>query len=330
MMKRVSDCELAEMNFADRFEVVSQSWRDITLEDVVAGMPELTTVKAYGGTPVKVALLKPNHVDIDDTRTIVRFSEFLNGYNPVQWIGAEVTRQLVTPNSRMIMMPNNSFGQANHIVPNKPDAIELFNRDALNTLARNKSTALDHIDRNKYRLGKIGLTGWSFGANMALAVASLKDRQLEVVAVNADEPVSKIGRTAKELSKDFMKSGGFGEQRQAGKDSGIPAINQAFNALRLIPDYMKFGIASQGKEAKQLLESMTGDVNELVKSALSNNPDIQIKLGQMVGSLIFEPSSVQPQNGVEVVAYDGPTNRRHATVNNPLVQGYMAHQGLTI
>lgn len=329
-MKRVSDGELAEMNFADRFEAVSQSWRDVSLESVVAQMPGMTTVKTYGDTPVNMVLLKPNHGDVDDTKTIVRFSEFLNGYNPVQWIGAEVTRQLVAPNSLMIMMPNNSFGQANHIVPNAPDAIELFSRDALNTLARNKWTALDHIDRNKYRLGKIGLTGWSFGANMALAVASLEDRQLEVMAVNADEPVSKTGRTAKELSKDFMKSGGFGEQRQAGKDSGITAINQAFSVSRLALDYLKFGIASQGKEAKQLLESMTGDVNELVKRSLSNNPDIQIKLGQMVGSLIFDPRSVQRQNGVQVVSYDQPTNRRHATVNNPLVQGYMAHQGLTI
>ncbi len=327
-MNRVADKELAQMGFEDRYEAVAEGWQNVTLEHVVRQMPDMTTVSVYGDT-VNVASLKPDHDDVDDTKTIIRFSEYLNGYNPVQWIGAEVTRQLVAPNSRMIMMPNSSFGQANHVIPAQPDAQELFARDSLNTLARGKMTVLDYIHRNKYPLGKISLTGWSFGANMALALASLDYRQLEIESINADEAVSKVDRTAKELTKDFMKSGSWNEQRQAGTDSGIPAINYAFATGRLAIDYLKFGIASQGTEAKQVKEAMSGDVDELVTRALTSNPDAKIKLGHMRGSIIFDPASIKTK-GVRIVEYDGETNRRHASVNNPLLQAWMAHDGLTV
>lgn len=327
-MKRAPDAELAGMGFEDRYEAIVESWRSVSLNDAKAQMPALNTVKAYGDTPVNFATLKPDHDDIDDTKTIVRFSEYLNGYNPVQWIGAEVTRQLVAPNSRMIMMPNNSFRQANHVIPADKDAKELFANDPLITLARGKMTVLDYIDQNKFPLGKLGLTGWSFGANLALAIASLDHRQLEVESVNADETVSKTARTTKELDKDFLKSGNPLEQIRAGKESGIPATNQAFNFFRLPIDYAKFIKESLfSSEAKQIKEGMTGDVKELVRGALKTNPDIRIKLGHIAGSLIFDPASIA-KGGIRVVKYDGDTNRRHASVNNPLVQAWMAHDGL--
>lgn len=186
----------------------------------------------------------------------------------------------------------------------------------------------EEVLENKYRnLGAVSLDGYSLGGLAAAGIASIGSDKLNVVKVNSWEPPNKQ-TTPKKLQKDFMKSGGFGEQRQSAKDSGIPALMELHRALPLGIDYAKFGIASVlNKDSKALARGMANpQYTELVEKALSNYEDMEFTAGYITGSKLFDPEVVEyirnPRFKVEFIG-EGAGSHKHTTGDNIIAHALM-------
>lgn len=303
---------------------VEHKWRGISLNDARAMVSKPTTVE-INGRLINAYIIKPESVDYDPTDAVVRFAEFGQTINAIQqFIGAKITQEVVAPNRQLIMLENNGIGQTEHEFDDV--LMESIRKKGLRPYAEDKIRVLE-----KLGIKRADFTGWSLGARLAIEAVAVGSTEIDVVHVNADEPPSMLGRTAKELRKDFMKSGGWAEQRQAGDDCEARAVAEAFKPARLAIDYAKFGWASLRAHNQVLHDAMAGDISESMASAYNANPDVSIKLGVVEGSRICVPSKkdilgIARQN--TTLEYYDDLYYRHGTVNHPILQALIARRGL--
>lgn len=286
-------------------------WQQVTLDQVRNDMVNPTTITTQTGH-VGLHILEPRG-EVDDSLTVIRFSEHQQAYSPMQHIGAAVVRDVLFPNSRVIMFDNNRFTHTSqafgeyHEKQLKAGNMRPFAEDCM--LAAESLGVKSAI-----------VTGYSKGGIMAAEFVAAGSDRLTVTHLNIDEAPSKTGRTPKELQKDFLNSCSWGDQRAAMQESGIPALEQLRKAYRLGTDYALFGLASLMSHNRLMHQAMRGSIGDTVDEIIVNSPDVAIKLGKVAGSLLFDESSLTMRalnGGVDLVEYDGL--HRHPSVNNPMV-----------
>lgn len=293
-----------------------------TVAEMRAEIPAPTRLEVFG-RPLNAYILKPDADDYDPTSAVVRFAEFGQSISPIQqYIGARITQMVVAPNKQLIMLQNNGIGQSEHQFDDK--LIRGIRERGMIAYAEDKAEALELLG-----IKSADFTGWSMGANTAIETAIACNGSIEVGAVNADELVSvPEGQTrdAKQLKNDFLKSGGWKEQRLAGDDSGLLALQEAFRTVPLAIDYAKFGWATLRTHNSVLHQAMTGSMDPRVKILVDANPDLKLKIGKIDGSLIFRPPEASLGQNVVLEEYKYPY--LHATVNQPVIQASLAARGL--
>jgi hypothetical protein len=296
----------------DEFMAVHERWRDTSLEDMRQNMPQPVATE-YG----RAVILDPSG-DRDETRTVVLGLPHQQAWKPSMAIRAEFMRQVVAPASRMIVFPNNTVGDRYYnFSDNEAATIESGN---LAPFFEQRVRILEELSVK----GSIDLTGYSLGGMTAVGIAGVEADNWSVRVLNADEPPN-APRTPKELQRDFMKSGGWGEQRAAIADAQIPALEQELTAPRLAADYARFGLATLIAANKTLHEGMAREnFDQLVVEAGKNHPAVIIKLGYVVGSRVFDVDVFNedgvreslPESNLSLVAYSGEGARLHPTGDN--------------
>jgi hypothetical protein len=241
-------------------------------------------------------------------------------------VRARAFQQLAAPNHTVWVMPN--------IVDNKP-AYEFtaeqkarMSKGDMRPLGEVQAQAFEKLNEEKmYGLGAISVSGYSQGGLTALALGATNSN-LRIERINADEAPSVDDRTAEQLSKDFMKSGGPLELRRAIKAAGINALSQSMNMRRLGIDLARFVKNSKTPYGQLLNEAMTGSADYLVSRAVDKG--VAVKLGYVAGSRLFDPKSIiTVSGGLEIVRYEGKEfANRHATGDNVKLHALMADQGL--
>jgi hypothetical protein len=301
---------------ADHLNAVQEHWQTVTLDQVKSEMVEPETFRVPGGY-VRAHILEPTG-ELNEDLTIVRFSEHQQPYNVTQHVGAAVTRDIVAPNSRVIMFTNNSFRKTANSL--SKDQIKHAKEGSLHPVAEDKMRVIERL-----AVKNALLTGFSLGGVLAAETTAVGSDKVNITHLNIDEAPSKTARTAKQLQKDFMKSGGWGDQQKAMEESRIPAFQDIRKAFRLGPDYAKFGIATLLPMNKAIQEGMRGTIDPVVYEALHKYPGIAIKIGSIAGSRLFDPASIAPklQREVDMVQYEGDLFHAHASVNNPFIQAAM-------
>ncbi len=309
--------ELTNYLSVQSLEETQNYWQTRSLADVRAAMPEPISTE-YGGAVV----LEPTGSECDDTYTMVLGLPFQQGWKPSMYIRAEYARQLIAPDSRMVVLPNNT---------NRKQYYAFSSEDRAKMTSGNLGPFFERHVRVLEELevqGEVMLTGYSLGGLTAVGIAAKCPSKFDVRMVNADELPTGT-REPKELQRAFMKSGGWGEQREAVADAKVPALSAALNTGRLALDYAQFGLSTFDADNKALHAGMArGDFGELLRQARANLPEATIKLGHVAGSQLFLPSAGVDLGAFNVREYTGAAAHMHATGDNIAAHAMMILDGV--
>lgn len=299
---------------------VRQSWEHKTLADVQAKMPEAEYVGTYDGRSMRAVVLDPED-ERDEQTTYALILPHQQDWTPHHYIRARVKQQIIAPDSRWIVLLNKN---AHTFFPEEQE--QLAAGDG-RPQAEQQIQALEQLSS-----GMTKLDGYSKGGLDALRLAALGSDKIEIVAVNADEIPSKIGRNTKELRGDFMSSGGPLTLRKVIRSADILALSEAMSDPRLVADMGRFALASFKKENQLMETTMTGSADMLMGEAARQLPDGAVKVGFIEGSKLFDPQSLSPSvfRVIRLIRYYGAGFARHASGDNPILNAAMSHDGLVL
>lgn len=308
---------------------VREKWSQVTYDDVLGQMQDVQMIEPTETTS-RAAILTPEGNDFDEDQSVVLALPHLQGWIPHHYIRARVMQQLIAPDKRVIVMPNNTIRQQNYdLSALSTDECEKMSRGDILPLADRQMRTLESIDKLKSfgTLGRVSLTGYSLGANIVLGMASAESNSIEVDRVNADEAVSDNLRTAaSDVQSDFMKSGGALDPWHAKQASKIPALSSALRSNRMAWDWIRFGVMNFTPHGKLMRGAMTSSINLLLSD------DIPTKIGHIENSKMFNPSSIVHlgRNVIDVVRYEGEGFRGHPSADDVFVHALMVNDGLKL
>lgn len=266
----------------------------------------------------------------DDSRTLALSLPYLNGFSSQHYVRAETMRRIINPFGRVVVLPENSSQQRYNVAPfNNTDTAKLAMGD-YSPFGERQMRTLELAD-SLIKLGSVMLTGYSKGGLTAISMAAAGSDKLNVTHVNADEVPSKVGRTPKQLERDFMKSGTLMQLRKAIGQAEIEPLSRAMRSTSLAQDLAKFGIASKSKNGKLMRASMQGSVDYDLERALHKVNGAVMKVGFVEGSRVFDPDSLSPRTIRALgglVKYLGPGFHGHASADDVIVHALMVNDCL--
>ena len=295
-----------------------ERWRATTTADMRRDMPEPISTE-YG----RAVILDPHEGERDEYSTIVVGAPYRQGWKPSMYIRMELARQAIFPNGRLIVLPNNSVGDPYLTLPE--DQLDQVAAGNLRPFYEQQARVLEALDTQ----GEVILSGYSLGALTAVGLAVVASDKYKVALVNADEPPTG-DRGTKELKHDFLKSGGWGDQRAAIADADIPVLTQALSVGRLGMDYARFGVTSIDTFSRGLMEGIAHQqFGDLLKAAREQWPDVSFKIGQIAGSRLVRVDQV-PADLAILHEYTGAGAHKHATGDNPVAHALMILDAISV
>ncbi len=295
----------------DTFLEVHERWAVKSLDEFRTETADYVTISRNGHTTTSVVLDPAG--ERDDT-TVVLALPHQQAAKDSMLIRARFAQETIAPHSRMILLPNNSDkGQYYDFSENEAARLRM----SLLPLAERQMRMLEAL-----KVENAVLSGYSLGGLAVAALAAMPNSSINVLGVNIDEAPAKNGRTAKELQKDFLSSGGWGAQRGAIKDAQLPILSEVQSIPGLAIDYARFGLASLNKTNKAIASGMAGNTLAAYLNRIrAQYPDAALKIGKVVGSKLLEIDD-------DVIVYSGEGTHLHATGDNPVAHAAMMLHGL--
>lgn len=279
---------------------------------------------------VQATVLPPSGGEAQSDTDLVIVAPHQQGAKPATIARAAHTRDIVAPDSNVVLISHNSGKQVNYMFDGED--LDLLRRGHHMPQAELFATALENYASARDK--RLALTGYSAGALAVFGIAA-RDPQFEIVAVNGDEMPSAAGRTYPELRKDFLQRGGDKAQLAAIADASIPVIqNEVYTPARLYLDYFRFFMDSLDVEHRALARTMAGSQLDLLQRAVALNPDVPMKRGRVEGSPIDQDPDLVPilpdgaTNRLRQVVYTGPATHGHATGDNIVAHALMVQDGI--
>lgn len=314
-------------HYSDRVDDIRERWQNVTLDDARNQKPPIQfqeTGLADKGA-VGLAVLHPEvGVERDTDNAIALILPHLNGWEDHLYIRARVMQQLIAPEQKVIVFPDNSLGKS---------VMYFSDTDKKRLRSGDPGPQVEQQMAVLERMGiaNIALTGYSKGANNALALAALGSDKIRITKVNADEAASKYRRNRAQLLSDFKDSGG--KLGGAIDDSGIPALSSLKGKVNR--GVGLFMLKMFSPEGYNLSGPLTGSVDDMVKDAALQVGPSNMKLGYVEGSKLFDPKSITTSvgnGGLRLYEYtkDGGYTRKHATGDNVIAHATMVYDGLAI
>lgn len=344
-MIKVEESSIARITspeLSQRVDEVRERWQSKTYEDICRETEEATSI-APTEDSAGIVVLEPQTKDVDETQSLAIAFPYQNAWWPHHYVRARVAQQIIAPNSRTLVLPNNSIGEEfqYYDLDNLSDEdVARMESGSVRPVVEQQVRTLERYSKEQ-SLGQLMVTGYSFGGRIAIEMASMGKRDIEIVAVNADEMPSQGGRSKSGLRDDFLKSnkGPAGGLRQAAQSADIPALASAMRRDRMLAGRVRFGLSTLTRSGKLTHAAMTGSMIDRIIWTNHNHPDLPIKLGHIAGSHLFNPDYLDEnrkrdtfvQKGVRslhVVKYDGRNLQSHASGDNPFVHALTAYDGL--
>ncbi len=308
----------------ERIEQSRAYWDGRTLQDVMGEMPPVEH-----HVNADIVVVQPDSEDVDATSTLVLPLEFTQGYSAPHYMRAKVLQQLVAPNSRVVIMPNSTFGTQHVDIRDGLSDSEKKQLSEGNYMPYGKllMRALEEAD-TKYSFGSLSLVGSSQAGTSVLSIAAAgSDRIDEINSISAIEVPSKTDRGIASLALDFMKSGG--DLSASVRESEIPAQEEAMKGIKLLIDLGKFATRPFVRESRLIARAMTGSVEPILQQAIHQLPDGSISLMHVEDSKVFDPESLSPEveRAITQIKLVGEFAHGHSTPNNLRFNAAMAFDG---
>lgn len=306
----------------DRVNEVHERWSSYRLSDITKMMPTTVGIDV-GATEVKIAPLLPKG-DYDESLSIALFTAQSQHWSPQQYALAEVSRQVVAPNSAMYVFPNNSVIRSYYsLTREQRKEVASGNVAAIGEQFMKTLEAL--------RLGRTALTGYSWGGLPAAAIAGIHSGSVELVGLNLDETPNQENPN---LASDFLTSAG--DLGAIVDDANLQAIASIQGMLRRYGlAYPAFGIANYlvptGIATRRAMQH--SKLIPMLEAAKSARPDLLIKLGRVTDSKIVKVSPqveglINRHPDVRLATYSGDGSHMHGTGINPMAYALMVKDGL--
>lgn len=308
----------------DHFTSVHTRWQGVDFTSVVPHNISVESVD-IGDEYVRVGHLRP-FGEVDDRKVALAFP-YQQGLNKTMLMRAAFMQQAVFPNSEVLLLPQVYRGNKRSFTVSSEDA-QRMEAGSMRPIAEKYVRAFERLN-----IGAAALTGYSLGGRLAADIASVGGN-FDVTGLNIDEAPYKPGRSAKQLQKDFMKSGGFFKQRKSMADAGFGPLMREYAGSRLVIDYGMFGVKSLGKAAKSVHKGMAGsDLVESVFAARANYPGLEVKVGNVEHSKLTDTSDLEAKlpytlPGIRLVTYTGKGAHAHTTGDNYAAHALMVKDGL--
>lgn len=298
----------------DQFMETQERWQNASFEQVVPYRPALNPVD-LGNEVVCIAELPSRDWD---GSVVALAHPFLQGLNDTMILRASFMQQAVMPNTRVLMIPNQTFTFS------AEDKVRLA-EGSLRPLGEKIMRVLE-----KKRTAQVSITGYSQGSNAAVETAAVGSDVVEVVALNADEVASAPDRASGQLRKDFRKSSGYNQQRKSMGESGFGSLMEQYAGDTLLLDYAKFGIASLGRASRLIQAGMTGSIRQSFREALIRYPDMRVKFGVVEGSNMSQLEDLTLPRRAKIARYTGAAANGHTTGDNYAAHALMVKHGLQL
>ncbi len=320
---------LIKPDMQPRIEKVREYWQDVSLQRVADETHDARRIAPTPGTSAAI-VLDPLNPEVNESRTMVIALPHLNGWTRHHYIRTRTAQQLIWPDSRVIVLPNNAFGQQNYDLKHMTQQERRMLEDGnINPFGKQQVRTLEKVAES-LRLGELGITGYGFGGLTALSIAANCSKHYIFSHVNADEIPSKNERSSFQLRADRIRSGRLRDQRLSIQESEIPALQSALRFRRLAADMMKFYLKTQSDEGHKMEMVMAGSAQNEITRACDGNRSV--KLGHIENSKIFDPDSIDGERlrfaSASLVCYTGQGFRGHTSGENVINYALMAGQGL--
>ncbi len=323
-IEQASAAELLSGEFGDNAERILDSWQHIGALEIQQEMPCVETID-LGARAVGAVILEPYNGNYDEENVLTLGLPHKNGWSPQHYIRARILQQTVSPDSRLIVFPDNSFGQkVTHYTTE--DKKRMAGGDS-RPIAETQMSAIEKLAAD-LGVENIYASGYSKAARVAIALGAVGSDVINVQRINADETPSKNGRGLINLGRDFMISGT--DVEQAAKNSEIPALAEIMSAGELKLDFLKFALANIDPRNLSDIKSMTGSISSVLEDAAGQIGGENIKLGFVAGSKLFDLSSISDslKARVNLEQYVGNGFLGHASGDNAFLYAAMAYRGL--
>lgn len=301
-------------------------WQSLDLRTVRQRMDSVEECRWPGAVVLRPA------GDADTDNWIGLYLPHGQGWKPSMYVRAELTRQVVAPDSPMAVF----LGAGYNFTLQQRKKVACGD---LSPIARSSLQVLE-----AFRPRHVSLTGYSRGGLVAAAAAVEGANIFDVAHVNIDEaPYGQ--RTKRQLGEDFRASGGWEMQRLAVADARLPGLSEALSPPRLARDYAGFLVTLLRSEQRAVVAGMAQSA--LAKEIIRISRETHIKVGYVVGSRIFSNDSLvrsmriaAAEYGVNfaqwyghsgalrTTAYTGAAARGHTTGDNAWAHALMVKDGL--
>lgn len=307
----------------DQFMQAQERWqRAETFEQAVPQAPELFPVAISDTENVRIAGLRP--IAEADGSVVALSFPFQQGLNKTMIMRAAFMQESVMPQSEVLLLPNVHGG--------KNATFSLQNSDKSRLKEGSLAPIAEKFTRAMEVLGvsTVALTGYSQGARMSLDIAAANP-EFDVTHINMDEMPTAPNRDAKQLQKDFMRSGALGAQRKSMSEAGFGVLLD--ETARLLPvDYAKFGLGTLRQVSRLLHQGMTGSVAQTLQDVTKQRPFTQMKIGVVEGSYLTDASDLEvrasQRDRIRGVRYTGDAANAHTTGDNYAAHALMVKDGL--
>lgn len=318
-----------------RIDVSRRAFADTSYAQLCDETNNARQIKPYENA-ANAVVLGPRSGYVDESQTLVLDLPHNNTWAPHHLVRARVLQDVVAPNSRVVIFPNNRLGIKNYTVDaNNQDDGYLFERGSLRPIAEQKLRTLEALELY-HPLGDLAMTGYSYGAKGVLAMGAIGQHLLPISAINADEAPSMLNRNTLGLMQDFAQSsGGVKGVEKAAREAEIPALVEALTGFHATKDAAKYLLSLTTKESRLLQQGMQFDVFDLVATINRRRQDMPVKLGHIANSTLFKLDDatgldllIRSVNNVSIVEYTGSEHLKHAAGDNPFKHALMAYDGL--
>lgn len=260
--------------------------------------------------------------DVDESRTFAMLFAVASGITQQQVIKAMVKREVNGPNHRMLLFPTNIVGQNNTIFDGvSPQDRQLLEAGDLAPYAELQYGGLDKVQQRGYQLGELVFDSYSFGGRTAASMAANNRDRYKISHINIDDAPSKAGRTKPGLAFDFIVGGG--NINQAIEDAKLGALSEVASPQQVRGGLGDFLTKLRDDDTGLILPSMNTSIAGDLEKAIEQNPGVQVKVGYVEGSRMFDPATVAASQLLRLVKYHGRGFNKHATADNPIVGAAM-------
>jgi hypothetical protein len=272
-------------------------------------------------------------------------------YQPAEWDGSTI---LATPAHGQGLTPANAtrYGMLLETVAPFSRLVWLHNGNAAKRngdMTDEQAARVATGDFGGYAEGKLrildelGVEGEVDGISQSLGTLVMgymagHATRWEAHVLSADSTPSGH-ESAKELQSKFLKSGGWGLQRAAMTEAGVPVLMEALPPLIMARDYAKFGVTALQRNSRALQSAMAlADVPAIFGRALGNNPNAKLVLSNYEGDQVANPAAygidqMTPEQQARTHVFtmaEGPGNHKHSSVDNITAHALVAKRALDV